>query len=195
MGKIMVRLIAHPWDNLMCVSKVKSSMGNLFVMGRGVTQGDPASPMIFNIVVDAVVRATLEVFCGPQEARHGVGWVAGKHNLIFCMDNRRIGGRDHIWVQYALTVSVAMFRRMVLGKNLDKTKALVCTPRYIWGECIEVAYKCRSTRDVETFGERKQARLSFKICGVTVAASSLRGHMVRQHGNITMQTIEVEIGG
>ena len=44
-----------------------------FGTGRVFTQGDPASPRIFNIAVDAVVREVLEVFCGPQEVRHGVG--------------------------------------------------------------------------------------------------------------------------
>ena len=38
-----------------------------------------------------------------------MGWAAGEHNLIFYVDDRRIGGRDHIWVQDALTVSVAIF--------------------------------------------------------------------------------------
>ena len=65
-------------------------------MERGFMQGDPASPMIFNIVVDTVMRATLEVVCGPQEARHGMGWAAGKRNLILHVDDRRIGGRYHI---------------------------------------------------------------------------------------------------
>ena len=52
--------------------------------------------MIINIVVNMVVRATLELFWGPQEARHGMGWAAGKRNLIFYAGYRRIGGRDHI---------------------------------------------------------------------------------------------------
>ena len=65
--------------------------------------------MIFNIVVEAVVRAMLEVVCDPQEARHGMGWAAGEHNPIFYADDRRIVERYHIWVQDALTVSVAIF--------------------------------------------------------------------------------------
>ena len=65
--------------------------------------------MLFNIVVDAVARATLEVVCGPQEARHGMGWAVGDCNLILYKYDGRICGRDHIWVQDALTVSVEMF--------------------------------------------------------------------------------------
>ena len=42
-----------------------------FGTGIEVMQGDPTYPMIFNIVVYAVVRAVLEAVCGPQEVRCG----------------------------------------------------------------------------------------------------------------------------
>ena len=87
--------------------------------------------MTFNIMVDAVARSMLEAVCGPQEAWHGMGWAAGERNLIFYTDNGRIGGRYHTWVQDALAVSVVMFQQMGMETNLDKTKALVCTPGYI----------------------------------------------------------------
>ena len=118
-------------DNLMFVQKAKRFLGTPFGTGRVFTQGDPNYPMILNIVVDAVARATLEVVCGPQEARHGIEWATGNWNLIFYADDESIGGRDHIWLQYSMTVSVAIFLRMVLETNLEKTKALVCTPGYI----------------------------------------------------------------
>ena len=181
MGKRMARLIAHHWENLIFIPKLKRFLGTPFGTGRGVTQGDPASPIIFNIVVDKVARATLEVVCSPQEARHVMGRAAGDRNLIFYTDDRSIGGRDHIWFQDALTVSVAMFQRMGMETNLENTRALVCTPGYICGKWSEAAYKLRATGEGGNFRERKQARVSCTICGVTVAASSLRVHMVRQH--------------
>ena len=101
--------------------------------------------MIFNIMVDVVVRPTLEVVCGPQEVWYGMGWAEGERNLIFYADDRRIGGTDHIWIQDALMVSVLMFRRVVLETNLEKKKALVCTPVYIWCKWREAAYKSRAT--------------------------------------------------
>ena len=70
----------------------------------------------------------LEVVCVPQEAHHGMGWATGECNLIFYADYRRIAGRDHIWVQDALMVTVEIFRRVRMKTNLDKTKDLVCTP-------------------------------------------------------------------
>ena len=58
-------------------------LGFYFSTGRGVTQGGPTSPMIFNIVVDAVVRAVLGVVCRPQVVQHGMGWAAVEQNLVF----------------------------------------------------------------------------------------------------------------
>ena len=51
--------------------------------------------MIFNTVVDAVVRAVLDVVCEPQEAEHGLVWATGERNVIFYTDDGRIAGRDH----------------------------------------------------------------------------------------------------
>ena len=107
----------------------------------GVTQGDPESPIIFNIVVDAVVWEVLDVVCIPKEAQRAMGWAAEERNLVFYVDDGRIAGRDHEWLQDALTVTVAMFRRMGLEDNLNKTNTVVCTSRFIWGEWVETAYK------------------------------------------------------
>ena len=191
MGQRMARLIVHHWDNLMFAPKVKRLLGTLFCMVRGVTQGYPASPMILNIVVDAVVRSKLKVVCIPQEARHGMGWSAGEHNLIFYADGRRIGGRNHIWVQGDLTVSVAIFQHMGLETNLEKTKALVCTPGYIWGKCSEADYKRRSTGEGATFRERNRVRVICTVFMVKVATLSMKVHVLRQHDRSLPQTREV----
>ena len=95
----------------------------MFGTGRGLTQGDSASPTIFNIVVDAVdavVQAVLEEACSLKEEQHGMGWAAGKRNLVFYADDGRIAGRDHDWVQDDLTVELAMFQRMGMETNLEK---------------------------------------------------------------------------
>ena len=61
-------------------------------------------------------------------------WAAGERNLIFYAENGRIVGRDHIWVQDAMSVTVEIFCRMGLETNLEKTKTMVCTPGFIWEE-------------------------------------------------------------
>ena len=47
-----------------------------------------------------------------------MGWAVGERNVIFYADNVRILGKDHKWVQGALSVTVEMFWRMGLEKNI-----------------------------------------------------------------------------
>ena len=83
-GQNMAFLIAHQWENQQFVPKARIFLWEAFFTGRGVAQVNPASPMIFNIVVGEVVRAVLEVVCGPQEAQHVMGWYGWRENGIWC---------------------------------------------------------------------------------------------------------------
>ena len=65
--------------------KTSKFLGKIFRTGIGLTKGYLAPPMIFNIVVDVVVLAVLDVICGPQEDQHVLGWAAGERNVIFTM--------------------------------------------------------------------------------------------------------------
>ena len=71
-----------------------------------MTQGDPVSPTIFNIMVNALVRSTLLEVCVPQEAYHGMGWEAGDQDIVFYADGGRITVIKPIWVQGILTTLV-----------------------------------------------------------------------------------------
>ena len=96
-----------------------------------MTQGAPASPTIFNIVIDTVVQAILEVVCRPQEAQNGMENAVGERNLVLYADDARLVGQEHEWVHGALAVTVDMLCNMVLEANLEKTKAMVFTPSFI----------------------------------------------------------------
>ena len=50
------RLLQTYWRRLMMVARAGGYYWTAFKGGRGVTQVDPLSPTIFNVVVDAVVR-------------------------------------------------------------------------------------------------------------------------------------------
>ena len=66
-----------------------------------------------------------------QEAHHGLILEYGEINLVFYTNYGRILGRDHEWVQDVLTVTVAMFRRMRLETNLEKTKFMVFMSSFV----------------------------------------------------------------
>ena len=50
------RLLSHHWDSLIFVPKAKSFLGTAFGTRKGATQEDPTSSVIFNIMVEAVLR-------------------------------------------------------------------------------------------------------------------------------------------
>ena len=102
-----------------------------------MTQGNSASPMIFNIVVGVVVREVLGVVCGPQESQHGLVWSSGERNLVFYTDSGRI-----------------------LNTNLEKTKYMVSKPGFLWGKWVEKAYKRQTTGEGENLRERKNTWVS-----------------------------------
>ena len=74
LGLNMTCLFIHYWELQRILPKAGKFLGGDFRTGRGVTQGNPASPIILNIVLDAVVREALDEVCGPQEAQHGFFW-------------------------------------------------------------------------------------------------------------------------
>ena len=113
------------------VLKEGKYFGRPFCMMRGVTHGQPLSLTIFNIVVDAVVRACMVEVCGPQEEHHSFGWVLGKHNIVLYEDDGRISGRNPLWVKTTLKAMVRVFERVGLQTNMGKTKAMVYTPGFI----------------------------------------------------------------
>ena len=61
-------LLKSYWERQKIAPNTGKFVGNEFRAGRGLTQGDPASPIIFSMVVDAVMRAVLYMICGPHEA-------------------------------------------------------------------------------------------------------------------------------
>ena len=91
-------LISHHWYNHRFVTNASMFIGMDFVTGRGVMQGNPSPLLVFNIMVDVVMRVVLEVVCGPQEAQNRMGWVAVERNLVLYTDDGRILLRDKIWV-------------------------------------------------------------------------------------------------
>ena len=52
-------LITHYWERKRILPKAVKFLRKAFGTGRGVTQGDPASPIIFNIMVYFMVRVVL----------------------------------------------------------------------------------------------------------------------------------------
>ena len=99
----------------------------------GMTQVDPLSPTIFNVVVDAVVRHWVTVMVEGAEERGESGQGSRHHNALFYADDGVVAFLDPQWLQGAFSTLVGLFDRVGLWTNARKTVGMVCHPCQVAG--------------------------------------------------------------
>ena len=100
-------------------------MGRILRGFQGVTQGDPLSPTIFNLVVDVVVRHWVAVMAEGAEERGERGKEGMHHNELFYADDSMVALSDTRWLQGAFSTLVSLFDRVGLRNNVGKTVGMV----------------------------------------------------------------------
>ena len=93
-----------------------------------MTQGDPLSPTIFNVVVDTVVRHWLTIAMTEAEKRGERGREGRHQSALFYVDDGMLASADSQWLQWAFTQLVGMFDRVGLNMNTGKTVSMTCRP-------------------------------------------------------------------
>ena len=124
-GPLMRRLIAGFWDQARLVCRAQGNYGTSFRARRGVTQGGPLSPTLFNLLVDAVVREWLWTLYNAQTSREWAAQVRRELFAIFYVDDALVASRDPEALQRALDILVALFEHVGLRTNTKKTKVCI----------------------------------------------------------------------
>ena len=102
--------------------------GTSFKGERGVTQGDPLSPTIFNLVVDVLVRHWVTGVIADAEERGELGNM-GRHQVaLLYADDGMVASYYPHWLQGDFNTLVGLFGRVGLQKNVRKTVGMVCHP-------------------------------------------------------------------
>ena len=145
-------------------------------------QGDPLSPTIFNVLVDAVVRHLLEGLKNATEEKGTTG--RERHfSAVFYANDGMVGASDPALLQGAFSALVAIFDRIGLRTNVDKTVSMACHPcRVRTGNRTTEAYRRGLTGDGSSFRERQRERVACGECGTELAAGPLSSHMMTRHG-------------
>jgi len=105
----MLALIAPQWDKMQVTPKQADFFGTPFCHDSGQITGSVLGSLIFDIVVDSVVRHWMTVVVDDGGTSAMTGLAVKELSLPFCADDGMIASRDPAWLQEALTVLVALF--------------------------------------------------------------------------------------
>ena len=133
-----------------------------------MTQGDPLSPTLFNVVVDAVVRHWLDGLSNNNndERAEEEGGGPFHFSAVFYADDGMVGATDPQWLQGAFSALVAIFDRVGLLTNVDKTVSMACQPcRGGSGNRTPEGYRRRVTGEGLSWRERQRERVACGECG------------------------------
>ena len=117
-GPNVLRFISNIWAGDTMVPRQSGYFGRKFRASRGVRQGDISSPVIFNIMVDAVLRYHSQKLCriGEQQVEP-----------IFYADDGLLAGTDSNLLQKSLNIITDGFASIGLKMNAIKTEYMVAT--------------------------------------------------------------------
>jgi hypothetical protein len=99
--------------------------------------------------------------------------------VAFFVDNRLVRSRDPIWLQSAMDILITLFEGIGLWTNPDKIKVMTCVPGNIQVAHTEAAYHPQQQGPVDPTGKRHWVECD--VCGMSLAAGSLRSHLESQH--------------
>ena len=132
--------------------------GTEFQGARGVTQGDPLSPTIFNMVVGAVVRHWVTVMVEGEKERGERGNEGRHQDALFYADNFMVASLDPHWLQGAFSTLVVLFDKVSMRTNFGKTVNMVCRPlQAVWTQ-LEVVYRRQITGEGSTYQDQQKGR-------------------------------------
>ena len=165
------------------VCRAQGRYGRIFKAGRGVTQGGPLSPKIFNVMVDAIVREWLRQVLGEEYSLPEVeiDGIVRLFTALFYADDGYIASTDAELLQRSVDVLTDLFDRVGLKTNVSKTKVMTCVDARIRvRQSDEVYYNTR--HGFRTREEWNRRRVECDKCGMELSAASLNSHLETQHG-------------
>ena len=177
-GPRLRRYVKKVWDNQFFVLRQGGFYSEEVPVQRGCIQGDTNSPIIFNLIIDAVLRTW------KQEG--------GKSRASFYADDGLVENTEANILQKDLDTLIELFERVGLETNEIKTKYMIirgaAAPKAMTKEVYDKikrrGRKVRWKDGRDRQAEKRRARVQCRICNLYMCQGSLDRHMKEQH-NIT----------
>ena len=113
-GPRTIRLLPTYWDHLTMVARTGGYFGLMFKGYRGVTQGNPLPPMIFNVVRDTIIHHWVTVAAPTANILEGLDPSIGELAAYLYADNGLVTSRGYIGPS---TSSLASLTKSASGKT------------------------------------------------------------------------------
>ena len=126
------------------------------------------SPIIFNIICDAVIR--------EWEAQLNQDNQSVQIRTQFYADDGLLSGEDPLETQRALDIFTNIFAQVGLKMNAVKTKVLSMTGCKAYTSISKEAYDRRITGEGISNRERRLQKVECELCGATVNRQHLKNH-------------------
>ena len=161
------------WDKQIFILRQAEFYSDPIEVDRGCTQGDVDSPIIFNIIIDAVLRTWKSSDDFSQS------------DSCFYADDGLIQHPDPVALQKDLDNILELFGRMGLQPNADKTKVMIFrgapAPRAKSRADYNKIRRTRNTSSSLLNQEWRKLRTNCTVCGKELANGYLKKHMETQH--------------
>jgi exonuclease III len=169
-GDRTMRFFENCWVGSFVSPRAGGFYGPQVPVNAGVRQGDVISPLLFNVVVDAILR----------RADREMPEMLERVQKVFYADDGRLGGEDAVEVQAVLDLVSDSFERVGLDVNTSKTVSMTNQIRF---RNLQIAYsaKLRAQLRIPEFRRRWRQLVECDVCGKAVQRRSMKRHCMYIH--------------
>jgi hypothetical protein len=180
-GPNLRRYIKNIWEKQVFLLRQAGFYSDPLDVERGCTQGDIDSPIIFNVVIDAVLRKWMR------------GETFGDSDSTFYADDGLVESTDPTELQRDIDEMVGLFEKVGLRTNEIKTQYMIVRAAKAPAAMKKRVYD-RIKNGGQSYDTWKKQSTTCGICDKEMTKASLQRHMMQQHGQKPEQYLYREAG-
>uniref|UniRef100_W5NKD0 Reverse transcriptase domain-containing protein n=1 Tax=Lepisosteus oculatus TaxID=7918 RepID=W5NKD0_LEPOC len=149
----IINLIEDSYQDCRTIIKTENQSSNEIFIKVGVKQGDPLSPILFNLAMDPLINALEELGCGFKTAAGNISTLAFADDLVLLSDNwegmKNINILEDFCAQTGLMVQAKKCHRFLISPTKDSYDVNNCEDWSINGNKLHMITPTESEKYLE----------------------------------------------